>query len=442
LTRIVIVGFQSAGLTAAAAARLYNREAEITVVERRTYATYHPCGLPFVLGGEVPNIRDLVETTPRLPGVNVRLGVEAKAIDTQEKMLEVQDLRTLQVEKIPYDRLILATGSQALKPPIPGIDLGNVFCLRTVEDGQRILAALSRSRRAVVVGAGPIGVEAASALRERGLEVVLVEMQPAVLPGMLDPDMAAGVAERLAKAGIRVLCSKAVKELRGEGEVSSVVLEGEEIPADLVIMAIGVKPDVELAVKAGLKLGPTRMIAVDDHLRTSDPDIFAIGDCAEARCLITGRPLRSQLATTAIRMGRVAGVNAAGGDEVFEGVLNAVVTMASGLEVASVGLTATAASEAGFETSTARVRCLTKPHYFPGAGPMTIKLVAERKGQRILGGQVIGDGAAGRANLLALAIRKGMTAKELSQIDYCYAPPVSDSIEPLVVAAEALLRRR
>lgn len=440
--RIVIIGFQSAGLTAAATARLYNREAEITVIERRSYATYHPCGLPFVIGGEVPELRQLVETAPRLQGVNVRLGVEARAINTGEKTVEVLDLKSNQMEEVCYDRLILATGSSALKPPLPGIDLANVFSLRTIEDGERILSALPGARRAVVVGAGPIGVETASALRQRGLDVTVVEMLPGVLPGMLDPDMAEIVAERLVKSGIRVICSKAVKELRGEGKVSSVVLEGEEIPADLVIMAIGVKPDVELAVRAGLSLGPTKAIAVDDHLRTSHPDIFAIGDCAEARCLITKRPVRSQLATTAIRMGRVAGINAAGGDETFEGVLNAVVTMAEGLEVASVGLTATVAKEAGIEAVSARVRCLSKPHYFPGAEPVTIKLVAERRGQRLLGGQFIGAGAAERANRLALAIRKEMTAKELSKVDYCYAPPVSDSIDPVVVAAEALLRRR
>ncbi|MEM3421267.1 MAG: FAD-dependent oxidoreductase [Candidatus Hadarchaeum sp.] len=440
--RIVIVGFQSAGLTAAATARLYNREAKITVIERRSYATYHPCGLPFVIGGEVPELRDLVETAPRLQGIDVRLGVEAKAINVKEKTVEVLDLKTLQVEKIPYDKLILATGSVALRPPIPGINLGNVFSLRTIEDGEKILSALPNSRKAVVVGAGPIGVETASALKERGLDVVLIEMMPNVLPGMLDPDMAGIVAERLVKSGVRVICSKAVKELRGVERVSSVVLEGEEIPTDLVVMAIGVKPDVELAVRAGLALGPTKTIAVDDHLRTSNPDIFAIGDCAEARCLITKRPVRSQLATTAIRMGRVAGINAAGGDEIFDGVLNAVVTIAGGLEVASVGLTATVAGEAGIEAVSARVRCLNKPHYFPGAEPVMIKLVAERKGQRLLGGQFLGTGAAERANRLALAIRKEMTAKEFSKVDYCYAPPVSDSIDPMVVAAEALLRRR
>ncbi|MBC7345642.1 MAG: FAD-dependent oxidoreductase, partial [Clostridia bacterium] len=189
-------------------------------------------------------------------------------------MVEVLDLKTNREERIPYDKLILATGSVALRPRIPGIDLDNVFSLRTIEDGEKILAALPGSNKAVVVGAGPIGVETASALKERGLDVALVEMLPSVLPGMLDPDMAEIVAERLVKSGVRVICSKAVKELRGEGKVKSVVLEGEEIPADLVIMAIGVKPEVELAVKAGLSLGPTKMIAVDEHLRTSDPDIY------------------------------------------------------------------------------------------------------------------------------------------------------------------------
>ncbi|MGQ9788464.1 MAG: FAD-dependent oxidoreductase [Candidatus Hadarchaeaceae archaeon] len=440
--RIVVIGFQSAGLTAAATARLYNRNAEITVIERRSYATYHPCGLPFVISGEVRALGDLVEPTPRLPGVNVRLGAEAKAIDVGEKTVEIFDLKTQREEKVPYDKLILAAGSTALRPSIPGMDLDNVFNLKTIEDVEKILSALPNANKAVVVGAGPIGVETASALRKHGLEVALVEMLPNVLPGMLDPDMAGNVLERLVKFGIRVICSRAVKELRGDGKVRSVVLEGEEIPVDLVVVAIGVKPNVELAVKAGLSLGPTKMIAVDDHLRTSNPDVYAVGDCAEARCLVTRRPVRSQLATTAIRMGRVAGINAAGGDEVFEGVLNAVVTMAGGLEIASVGLTPIAAQEAGIETTSVRVRCLSKPNYFTGAEPLIIRLTADKKEQRLLGGQFIGAGAAERANRLALAIREEMTAKELSKADYCYAPPVSDSIDPLVVAAEALLRRR
>lgn len=441
MRRIVVIGFQSAGLTAAATARMVDREAKVTVIERRMYATYHPCGLPFAIGGDVPHIRHLVEAAPNLPGVDVHIGTEAKAIDTSAKTVEIQDRRTLREEKIPYDSLILATGSQSIRPPIPGVDLENVFTLRTMRDGEEILAALPRVNKAVVVGAGPIGIEAASALRERGLETTLVEMEPSVLVGMLDPDMSEAVMDQLSQVGITALCRTPVKEIKGDKKVSTVVVEGREIPADLVILAVGVKPDVELARAAGIEFGPTKLVKVDDHLRTSAPDVYAAGDCAEAHCFLTKRPIRSQFATTAIRMGKVAGANAAGGDEVFPGVLNTVVSSAYGLEIAATGLTTQAAKDAGIETKAARIRTLSKPYFYPGAEPIIVKLLVEPKERKMIGGQIIGVGSAERANMLAFAIKHGATVDELARIEYCYAPPVNDCIEPLVVAAEALLRR-
>ncbi len=441
MRRIIVIGFQSAGLTAAATARMVNREAKVTVIERRMYATYHPCGLPFAIGGDVPHIQHLVEATPKLPGVEVRIGVEAKAIDTEKKTVEIQDRRTRHKEKIPYDSLILATGSLPLRPPIPGIDIENVFTLRTMRDGEEILAALPQVNKAVVVGAGPIGIEAASALRERGLETTLVEMEPSVLVGMLDPDMSEAVMDRLSQVGITTICCMPVKEIKGDKKVSSVVVDDREIPADIVIVAVGVKPDVELARAAGIEFGPTKLIKVDDHLRTSAPDVYAAGDCAEAHCFLTKRPIRSQFATTAIRMGKVAGVNAAGGDEVFPGVLNTVVSSAYGLEIAAAGLTTQAAKDAGIETKAARIRTLSKPYFYPGAEPIIVKLLVEPKERKVIGGQIIGVGSAERANMLAFAIKHGATVDELARIEYCYAPPVNDCIEPLVVAAEALLRR-
>ncbi len=435
------MGFQSAGLTAAAAARLFDRNARITVIERRTYATYHPCGLPFAIGGEVPDIHSLVDAAPKTPGVDVQLGKEAKSIDTNAKKVEIQDRKTLKSENVSYDSLILATGSVALKPPIPGVDLKKVFNLRTLRDAEGILEALPTARKAVVIGAGLIGVEAACAMKGRGIETTIVEMQPSVLPGMLDLDMAEVVKDHLSRSGISIKCDQPVQELRGKEKVTSVVTKDGEISADIVIIAVGVKTDVELAAKAGIKLGPMKAIAVDDHLLTSAPDVYAAGDCAEARCFITNRPIRSQLATTSIRMGKVAGVNAAGGEEVFSGVLNTAVSIAHGLEFASTGLTSQSAKDVGMEVVVGRIRTLSRPQYFPGAEPIIIKLVVSRKDRKIVGGQVIGDGAAERANLLALSIKQGVTVDELSRMDYCYAPPVNDFIEPVVVAADALLRR-
>lgn len=440
MTNIVIVGFQSAGLTAAGAARLFDREAKVTVIERRAYATYHPCGMPFALGGNVCDAKSLVETESKIPGVEVLLGKEAKKIDREKKQVEIQDVKTRSVERIPYDKLIICTGSLALKPPIPGADLQNVFTFRTMEDCEEISKAISNAKRAVVVGAGPVGVETACAMKERGLGVTIIEMAPNVFPGMLDPDMSEEVVNRLRQAGIQVLCGKRVKEINGKGKVSSVLAEDQHVQADIVVLAAGVKPDIELARQAGLELGPTGLISVDDRLRTSDQDIYAAGDCAEAKFFFSGLPIKSQLATTAIRMGKVAGKNAAGGDESFQGTLNSVVSLACGAEVAATGLTTNVASAIGLEVISARIRALSKPHFYPGSEPVIVKLVAEKSG-KILGGQIIGDGAAERVNLLALAITQGVTLDKLARMDYCYAPPVNDCIEPLVIAAEAALRR-
>jgi len=436
------VGFESAGMTAAAAASMTDPAAKITVIERRPYAIYHPCGIPFAIGGEVPDIQKLIESAPPMPNVEVRTATEAMALDAKAKKVEIKELKTKKRGTIEYDALILATGSYAFKPKIPGVALQGVHAVKTVEDGQAIIDELSRAKRAAVVGAGPIGLEIAAALRGRGLEVVLVEELPSVLPNMLDPDMAGLVTERLRENGIEVICGQGVREILGKQRVSSISVGGRELPADLVILATGVRPEVKLAKEAGIKIGEIGGIKVDERMLTSSGGVYAAGDCAETFCAITKRPALSQLSTAAIQMGKVAGINAAGGEETFEGTLNTAVTTAFDLEVASTGLTTNAAERAGIDPVAGRIRTLDRPRYYPGGRPITVKLLVEPRERRLIGGQVVGsDGVAERVNLLALAIKKGMTVEELSRIDYCYVPPVCDVIEPLMVAAEAVLRR-
>lgn len=442
MKRIVIIGFGSAGLTAAATTRAVNPTAKITVLERRPYATYHPCDIPFAIGGEVPDIKKLIEPAPSLPNVEVRTATEARAIDKGARRVEFKELRTEKRGTIEYDALILATGSYPFVPPIPGVDLGGVFAIKTVEDGQAVIGELGKAKKAAVVGAGPIGLETAVALRNRGLEVTLVEMFPSILPNMLDPDMASQVVERLTEKGVEVMCGQTVEKISGDRRPTSISVGGKELPADLVILATGVKPEVRLAKEAGIELGETGGIKVDERMLTNTQDIYAAGDCAEAFCMITKRPMLSQLSTTAILMGRVAGTNAAGGEAKFEGTLNTTVTSAYGLEIASTGLTMEVARRAGMDPIVGRIRTLDRSRFYPGGKPITVKLLVEPKKHRLIGGQILAsDGAAERANLLALAIKRGMTVKELSRIEYCYAPPVCDVIEPLVMAAEAVLRK-
>ena len=441
MTSVVIIGHESAGFTAASTARAIDKQAEITVVERNPYPLYHPCGIPFAISGELPDIKVLIENT-KPPNIELRLGTEAKSIDPDKKTVKVIELKSGKTENIPYDSLIVAIGSYAFRPSIRGTDLKGVYVVRTVEDGEAIIQATKKAKQAVVVGGGAIGVETSVALRRRGLEVLLVELMPHLLPTMLDQDMAELVTQRLQKEGIRVLCAQQLREIRGDKNVRSVVVGEKEYPADLVIVAVGVKPEVRLAKEAGIELGPTGGIKVDRYLRTSVPEIFAAGDCVETQNLITGEPTLSQLATTAIRMGKAAGENAVGGKATFTGTFNTVVTSVHELIIASTGLTTSAAKKAGIDVVSARVRMSNKPHYYPGAEPIYVKLLVETGEHKIIGGQVIGtEGVAERVNLLTLAIQKGMRADELADIEYCYMPAVCDVIEPLTAAAEVVLRK-
>ena len=441
MTRVVIIGHESAGFTAASTARAVDKQAKITVVERNPYPLYHPCDIPFAISGELPDIKVLIENTKPL-NIELRLGTEAKSIDPDKKTVKVLELKSGKTEDLPYDSLIIATGSYAFRPSIKGINLNGVHVVRTVEDGEAVVQATKRAKRAVVVGGGAIGVETSVALRRRGLDVLLVELMPYLLPTMLDQDMAELVAQRLQKEGIRVLCAQQLREMRGDGNVRSVVVGEKEHPADLVIMAVGVKPEVRLAKEAGIELGPTGGIKVDRYLRTSAPEIFTAGDCTETQNLITGEPTLSQLATTAIRMGKVAGENAVGGKATFNGTFNTIVTSAHELIIASTGLTTNAAKKASINVVSARIRMSNKPRYYPRAEPIYVKLIVGTRERKIIGGQVIGTGGvAERVNLLALAIQKGMRADELADIEYCYMPAVCDVIEPLTAAAEVVLRK-
>lgn len=441
MSHVVIIGHESAGFTAASTARTIDKQAKITIIERRPYSLYHPCGIPFAIGGEIPDIKVLIEDTRPL-NVDLRLGTEARSIDPDKKTVEIIELKSGKTANIAYDSLIIATGGYAFKPPIEGIDLNGVHVVRTVEDGEAIIESAKRARRAAVVGGGTIGIETSVALRRRGLEVLLVELMPHLLPTILDQDMAELVAQRLQKERIQVLCAQQLKEIKGDKKVSSVVIEEEEHPTDLVVMAVGVKPETKLAKEAGIELGPTGGIEVDRHLQTSAPQVFAAGDCAETRNLITGEPTLSQIATTAIKMGKVAGRNAVGGKATFNGILNTVVTSVHELIIASTGLTTSTAKKAGLDVISARVRMLNRSHYYPGAGPIYVKLIVETKERKIVGGQVIGtEGVAERVNLLALAIQKGMRVDELADIEHCYMPSVSEAVEPLSAAAEVVLRK-
>ncbi|MBS7635870.1 FAD-dependent oxidoreductase [Candidatus Bathyarchaeota archaeon] len=443
--RIVIIGAHAAGVDAASAARKTDRTAEITLITDEKYAGYSRCGLPFVIGGHIPNFSNLIVFPPsyfQMMKLNLKTETKVTKIDTGKKAVLTTG-KAGNTEEIPYDSLVIAAGASAFTPPIKGREKQGIIPLRTIEDGQRIDQAVREgAKTAVVMGAGLIGLETAVALQERGLKVTVVEMLPQVLPAMLDADIAKMVQEMLEQKGIRILTNKPVEEFLGADKVTSIVAGGEQIDADLFVSAFGVRANTQLAVDAGIALGETKAIKTNVRMETSVKDVYAVGDCAESIHIVTQRPALQQLGTVAVRQGKVAGINAAGGYALFTGVLGSAVTQLYDTQVGVTGLTEAAAQRAKIETVTGTISSKTKADYYPGALPIKVKLVVEKESQRIIGAQIIGgEEVTQRINAVSLAIQKQMTVRELAKADTAYAPPLCETWEPLVLAAEMVLMK-
>jgi len=443
--RIVIVGANAAGVDAASAARKTDRTAEITLITNEDRGAYSRCGLPFVLGGHISSFEDLViypSSYYRMMKLDLRLETTATNIDTKAKTVEIQN-KTGKQETLPYDSLILATGASSFIPPIKGKEKQGLFVVRTLEDGKKIDQAIKNgAKSAVVMGAGLIGLETAVALVERGLKTTVVELLPQILPAMLDQDMAKDAQDMLEQKGVKIMTEKGVEEFLGTEKVTAISAGGEQITADLFVCAFGVRANVELAKNAGIAIGETRAIKTNMKMETSAKDVYAVGDCAETVCLVTHRPFLSQLGTTAVRQGKVAGINAAGGYAIFPGALGSAVTKMFDFEIGATGLTEWRASINGVDIVVGRITAKTKAAYYPGALPIKIKLVIEKETKRIIGGQIIGgEEVTQRINALSFAIQKQMTVYDLAKADTCYAPPVNETWEPMVLAAEMAVRR-
>jgi NADH oxidase (H2O2-forming) len=440
-----VIGAHAAGVDAASAARKTDRTAEITLITDEKYAGYSRCGLPFVIGGRIPSFSNLIVFPPsyfQMMKLNLKTETKVTKIDTGKKTVVTLD-KNGNTEELPYDSLIIATGASAFTPPIKGREKQGILPLRTIEDGQRIDQAIREgAKRAVVMGAGLIGLETAVALQERGLQVTVVEMLPQVLPAMLDADMAKIVQEMLEQKGIRILTNKPVEEFLGAEKVTGIVAGGEQINADLFVSAFGVRANTQLAVDAGIALGETRLIKTNARMETNVKDVYAVGDCAESIHIVTQRPTVQQLGTVAVRQGKVAGINAAGGYATFPGVVGSAVTELYNMQIGATGLTETAAKRAGIEVITGTISSKTKADYYPGALPIRAKLVVEKESQRIIGAQIIGgEEVTQRINAVSFAIQKQMTVRELAKADTAYAPPLNETWEPLVLAAEMVLMK-
>ncbi|MCW4020068.1 MAG: FAD-dependent oxidoreductase [Candidatus Bathyarchaeota archaeon] len=443
--KIIVIGANAAGVDAAVAARKANRSAEITLVTKEDVGAYSRCGLPFVLGGHIPSFEDLVVYPPKFYGMmkfNLRTETTATSIDAEAKTVEVKPKEGGK-ETLEYDSLILATGSKPFTPPVKGMDKDGVLPLHTLEEGRRVDRMIREgAKSAVVLGAGFLGLETAVGLVERGVETTVVEMLPYVLPRLLDKDLADAVQKMLEGKGMNILVEHPAEEILGGDRVKAVSVAGEEILVDFVVNGCGVKPDTQLAQRAGIAIGKTGAVCTNLRMETSVKDVYAAGDCAETVHLITRNPIVPALGTVAVRQGKVAGVNAAGGDAVYPGALCSAVTMMFDFEVGVTGLNEFFAKRSGFKTVVGKISSKTRADYYPGALPIRVKLVVDAESKRIIGAQIVGgEEVTQRINALSIAIQKQMTVYELAKADTCYAPPLNETWEPMVLAAEIALRR-
>ncbi len=447
---ILIIGGVAAGMKTAARLRRLDPQARITVIERGSKLSYGACAMPYVIAGEVDEL-DEIRRTPngtlrdetffqRVKGVEVLTRCEALAIDRDTRKLRIRHLADGREQWLAYDALVLATGSLPIVPPLPGVNLAGVHPLKSMEDAEALLAEVQPDRRAVIVGGGLIGLEMAEALRKRGMAVSLVEMQDQVLKNILDADLAEQVHRTLKQNGVALRLGEALERIEGEsGRVSRVVTTAGAIEADLVILALGARPNSDLAREAGLNLGVCDAIAVDEGMRTSDPAIWAAGDCVQSRNRISGQPVYLPLGSTANRQGRVAAGSLCGRKETFPGVLGTLLVKVFALNVGRTGLSEEQARQAGFDPVSILAPAPDRVHAMPEARPILTRLTVDRNSRRLLGAQIVGPGeVAKRIDVVATALSFGADIDQLAELDLGYAPPYSSAMDPLHQAANAL----
>jgi len=451
--KIVIVGGVAAGPKAAARARRLDPQAAITILEKGDYISYSACGLPFLISGEIPDVSHLLASPVGvmrdagyfhdIKNIDFLTGKEVLAIDRAAKTVKVRDLASTREETYPYDKLVLATGALPIRPQVPGIDVENVFVIRQPRDGLAILAALEehKPKRAALIGAGAIGLEVAEALVDWGVEVTVVEAMESVFPGLLDFEMGALLQRHLESKGIKVRVGEAATSFGSDdnGHLNRVYTSKGEFPAELAVVAIGVKPNVELAKAAGLALGETGALKVDGEMRTSDPDIYAGGDCVEAYHRLLQRPVVISSGQQANIQGRIIGTNLTGGHMVYRGMIGTAVAKVFDYTVGATGLSEAAARQAGFTVETVLGPGLDHAHYLPDALFIGLKMVADKATGRVLGVQVVGPGdGAKRLDVAAAAISLKATVEDFTQLNLGYSPPYSVAIDLLVTAAQVM----
>jgi len=445
--KIVIIGGVAAGPKVGSKISRLCPDAEITLIEKGKFLSYAGCGLPYYVSGVVEDQKELMCTpigAVRDPiffhdvkNVKVFNQTEATSIDIKSKKVNAIDCQSSEEKMFSYDTLVLATGSRSIVPPIEGIKLKNIFTLQTVEDAEGIKAMLNEggAKDVVIIGGGLIGVEITEALTEKGARATIIERLPQILP-ILDKELADHVTRHMEAKGVKVKTQTTVQAFEGNGKVESVITDKGKVACDFVIVAVGVRPNTVLAKEAGLKIGKTGGIVVNEQMQTSNPDIFAVGDCVESIDLLTGKPCFIPLGSTANKQGRVAANNICGCRDSFPGVLGSTVCKVFDFNVGRTGLGEAQAKEAGFDIVTLLSPAPDKAHFYPEAKPIFIKLIADRQSRRLLGLQAIGPGVVDkRIDVAATAITAKMTVDQVANLDLCYAPPYSPAMDNILTAA-------
>jgi NADPH-dependent 2,4-dienoyl-CoA reductase/sulfur reductase-like enzyme len=443
--KLVVIGGDAAGMSAASQARKRKGadRLEIVVFERGHFTSYSACGIPYWIGGSVSDRDALVAREPevfRAAGIDVRMRHEVVEIDLDRRAVIARDLAGQGTVREGFDQLVYATGAVPVTPEWARIDGGGVFGVQTLDDGTAIHAWLDhdpKPRKAVVIGSGYIGVEMAEAMVRRGLDVTLLEKSAQPM-STVDPDMGERVAAAIRALGIEIRTNAHVEGLEtAGGRVRAVVTPDGALPADIVVLGLGVRPNTALAARSGIPVGVTGGLRTDLRMRvTGASGVWAAGDCVQTVHLVSGRPVHVPLGTHANKQGRIAGINIGGGYATFPGVIGTAVTKVCELEVARTGLTEAEATAAGYAFVTESVDSTSRAGYYPGAASMTIKLIAEKRTGLLLGAQIVGrEEAAKRIDALAIAVWNRMTVEEMTALDLSYAPPFSPVWDPVLIAA-------
>jgi NADPH-dependent 2,4-dienoyl-CoA reductase/sulfur reductase-like enzyme/rhodanese-related sulfurtransferase len=449
-TNIVIIGGVACGPKAAARIKRLNPKACVTLVEKGELLSYAGCGLPFYISGEVTNYNELMATPAgvvrdthffkEVKDINVFNHTVAREIDRKNKVVKALRLDTGEAVSFPYDHLVLAVGSHSTVPPVEGIDLNGVHFLQTVEDARKIRNESGdlKGKKAVIIGAGLIGLEVTESFERQGMNITMIEKTGSVMGGLLDPEISFHIHRELEDNDVDLRLNESVVKIisDGAGNLKSVVTDRGEYEADMVLVSIGVRPNIQLAVDAGLAIGKTGAIRVNDRLQTSDPFIYAGGDCVESTNLVSQKPLYAPLGSTANKHGRIIADNICGRQTTFRGVCGTAICKLFDINVARTGLTEDAARDLGYDVITVLNPSPDKAHFLSSAKMIIIKFIVDRATEKLLGCQIVGPGdVAKRMEIAVATISSNATVRDIGHFDLAYAPPYSPAMDNIIVAA-------